>query len=371
MTQNQPRLATLDDIPALVELELECFNCDQLTKRSFRYFITKAQAQLWVIGHPVAAYGLVLFHRGTSLARIYSLAVSVHARGKGYGRTLMEVVEKASAEQGALFVRLEVADDNTGAIALYESLKYQPIRRLHQYYEDGHDGIRMEKRLLRNLHKPAQVPHFAQTTDFTCGPAALMMALKHLNPAAPMTQIEELNLWREATTIFMTRGHGGTSPLGLALSAKQRGYHVQVWLSSREAPFIASVRGVEKKHIIELIHQDFMRRAEAQGMPLKVFPNRLEPIRAAITAGFAIILLISTYRFNRSKEPHWVWLVHMDNDYAYINDPDVDKEQWQSELDNVYVPVPLADFEMMIKYGRQAYRSAILVSREEREIFPT
>lgn len=258
MTESSPRLATLDDVTSLVELEHQCFNYDQLTKRSFRYFITKAQAQLWVIGNPVVAYGLVLFHRGTSLARIYSLAVSPNARGKGYARKMMEALEAASVEQGAMFIRLEVADDNTSAIALYESLKYQPIRRLPQYYEDGHDGIRMEKRLLRTLHKPSHVPHYAQTTDFTCGPAALLMAMKFLNPEQPMTHIEELNVWREATTIFMTRGHGGTSPLGLALAAKHRGYHAELWLSSQQAPFLASVRSNSKKQIIELIHQDFL-----------------------------------------------------------------------------------------------------------------
>lgn len=184
-----------------------------------------------------------------------------------------------------------------------------------------------------------------------------------------MSQIEELNLWREATTIFMTRGHGGTSPLGLALCAYTRGYHAQLWLSSKEAPFIASVRSNDKKHIIELIHQDFLQRTQAHNIPIATFPNRLEPIKNALAAGFAVILLISTYRFNRSKEPHWIWLVHMDNDYAYINDPDVDKEQWQSEIDNVYVPVPIGDFEQMIKYGRKPYRSAILLAKESRDIF--
>jgi ribosomal protein S18 acetylase RimI-like enzyme len=361
MTHSTPRLATLDDLSALVALEMSCFNYDQLTKRSFRYFITKAQAQLWVIGDPVEAYGLVLFHRGTCLARIYSLAVSPLARGKGHGRALMAVLEQASEAQGALFIRLEVAEDNRSAIALYESLHYQPIRRLHQYYEDGHDGIRMEKRLLRHLPKPAHLPHFAQTTDFTCGPAALLMAMKYLRPSLGMTQMEEINLWREATTVFMTRGHGGTSPLGLALAAKARGFDSALWLSSPKAPFLASVRSESKKHIIEMIHEDFLARSREQAIPMSGFPKSLDTLKEHLAEGWAVILLISTYRFNRSKEPHWVWLVHIDEGYAYINDPDVDAEHWQSALDNIYVPVPIKDFEQMMKYGSTPYRSAILL----------
>ncbi len=364
MTPTTPRLATLDDLPALVALELACFDYDQLTKRSFRYFITKAQAQLWVIGDPVEAYGLVLFHRGTCLARIYSLAVSPSCRGKGYGRILIEQLEQASEEHGNLFIRLEVSDSNTNAIRLYEAMHYQPIRRLPQYYEDGHDGIRMEKRLLRHLTKPPHLPHYAQTTDFTCGPAALMMAMKYLRPQTNMTQLEEINLWREATTVFMTQGHGGTSPLGLALAAKKRGFTCALWLSVTTAPFVASVRCEEKKHIIELIHADFLARLQTEGIPTHSFPNKIENLKQQLQDGWSVILLISTYRFNRSKEPHWIWLVHIDEDYVYINDPDVDAEHWQSSLDNIYVPVPIKDFEQMMKYGAKPYRSAILLRTE-------
>lgn len=364
MTHNAPRLATLDDIPALVALEMACFDYDQLTKRSFRYFITKAQAQLWVIGDPVEAYGLVLFHRGTCLARIYSLAVSPQCRGKGYGRILMEQLEDASEEHGALFIRLEVSDSNTKAIKLYEDMHYQSIRRLPQYYEDGHDGIRMEKRLLRHLTKPPHLPHYAQTTEFTCGPAALLMAMKYLRPEINMNQIEEINLWRRATTVFMTQGHGGTSPLGLALAAKYRGFNCAVWLSSTSAPFLASVRSEAKKKIIELIHADFLLQTEKESIPICPFPNKLDNLKQQLQEGWAIILLISTYRFNRSKEPHWIWLVHIDKDYVYINDPDVDAEHWQSALDNTYVPVPIKDFEQMMKYGAKPYRSAILLRND-------
>ncbi|RYZ95023.1 MAG: hypothetical protein EOO68_19225, partial [Moraxellaceae bacterium] len=39
----------------------------------------------------------------------------------------------------------------------------------------------------------------------------------------------------------------------------------------------------------------------------------------------------------------------------------VDAEHWQSSLDNIYVPVPIKDFEQMMKYGAKPYRSAILL----------
>jgi len=40
-----------------------------------------------------------------------------------------------------------------------------------------------------------------------------------INRAYQPSREEEINLWREATTIFMTSGHGGCHPIGLALAA--------------------------------------------------------------------------------------------------------------------------------------------------------
>jgi len=71
--------------------------------------------------------------------------------------------------------------------------------------------------------------------------------MKSLEPATTMDMLEELQIWREATTVFMLAGHGGCSPFGLALSAWKRGFKVQLYASSDEVPFVDSVRDKEKK----------------------------------------------------------------------------------------------------------------------------
>ncbi len=141
------RLADPGDLDALLALESHCFEHDRLSRRSFRYFLTKSQAQLWVIGAPIIAYGLVLFHRGTSVARIYSLAVHSQARGQGLARTLVEAMERSARAGNMLHIHLEVAEDNHSALNLYRSLGYQLLRPLPGYYERGQDGLRMEKHL--------------------------------------------------------------------------------------------------------------------------------------------------------------------------------------------------------------------------------
>lgn len=82
------RTATLDDLPSLLALEQQCFTSDRLTPRSFQWMISRAHGQLIVAEHlgSIQGYALVLFHRGTSLARLYSIASAVQARGQGLGQ---------------------------------------------------------------------------------------------------------------------------------------------------------------------------------------------------------------------------------------------------------------------------------------------
>lgn len=369
MISQAPRLATIDDVKSLVSLEELCFKSDRISARSFRYFIARSQAEVWVIArgdNEIIAYGVVLYHRGTSLARIYSLAVHPECRGAGLAQALMQALDDSARLRAALFIRLEVAVDNLAAQSLYSRLGYKPIRRLHHYYEDGNDAVRMEKPLKIVRDIPAHLPFYAQTTEFTCGPASMLMALKKLDEDTHLHQLEELNIWREATTVFMTTGHGGTSPYGLALAAHRRGFHPRLWVSHGSAPFLDSVRHSMKKSVIELIHQDFVIRCEQAEIEVSPFPRSLDAIRQALEHGEQLILLISTYRLNRSKGPHWIWLVDIDEQYAYFNDPDVDEDLWKTPVDSIYVPVPVAEFEKMIRYGRDQYRAAILLSKPKR-----
>ncbi|MER8067846.1 GNAT family N-acetyltransferase [Streptomyces sp. NPDC094034] len=55
---------------------------------------------------------------------VYDVAVSEDQRGKGYGRALMLLAERAALETGDSLLGLHVFANNTPAIRLYESLHY-------------------------------------------------------------------------------------------------------------------------------------------------------------------------------------------------------------------------------------------------------
>ena len=176
------RLATSADVPALSAIEEEAFPGDRLTPRRFRHFIRSSHSELWVHEDEkgLQAYILVLFHRGTSLARLYSIAVAAMARGRGLARQLLDHAESQAMLRGVFFMRLEVRDDNEGALYLYEYTGHRRIRFLPGYYEDGSAGWRLEKHLSTMRVVPQELPFYGQTTPFTCGPSALMMAMRSL-----------------------------------------------------------------------------------------------------------------------------------------------------------------------------------------------
>ena len=143
------RHATLKDLAALVALEASSFDNDRLTRRNFRHLLTRGKAETLVFEQDdlLLGYVMLLFHAGTSLARLYSLAVDSHHRGKGIAHALLEAAEKAALDRGCISLRLEVRKDNPGAIHLYEKHGFSLFGTRPDYYEDHMTALRYEKRL--------------------------------------------------------------------------------------------------------------------------------------------------------------------------------------------------------------------------------
>ena len=354
------------DLPALLRLEQTCFSTDQLSRRSFRHWIQAKNCAFIVAesGGRLAGYSLIVFRPGTILARLYSIAIGPDFRGAGIARALLVEGEHLTEEAGKLFLRLEVSVENSAAIRLYESMGYQPFGIYRNYYEDDNDALRMQKciRTVPPVAASLPIPWIQQTTPFTCGPAALMMAMRGLSKNYRPTQHEELQIWREATTIFMTSGHGGCHPVGLALAARRRGYGAKVWLNRATALFVDSVRDENKKRVIELVHEDFVAQAKTDriGLSYREFGDR--DLIGAFDKGHIPLILISTYRLDGRKAPHWVVMSGYDEDCLYVHDSDPDpEEQSASGFDSQHLPIARGDFIKMSRFGRSQLRTAVIV----------
>ena len=358
------RASDLDD---LLRLEQLAFPTDRLSRRSFRHWISSENRAFIIAAADgtLAGYILVIYHAGTRLARLYSIATDPRFRGRGIAKELIGAGERAASDSGRFIMRLEVASDNLAAISLYQSLGYQTFGSYVDYYDDHGDATRMQKRIhhYRVLEKHADIPWIRQTTAFTCGPAALMMAMRGISGDYTPSQHEELQIWREATTIFMTSGHGGCHPLGLALAARQRGFSAETWINLQQPLFVDGVRNANKKRVIGMVHEDFLHQARRQHIRLRYGDITQQHLIRALDRGAIPLVLISTWRLDGKKAPHWVTVSGYDSECLYVHDPDPE-ENSQTPLDCQYLPIAREDFARISCFGRDRLRTAVLVSRD-------
>ena len=142
------RSATADDLPALLALESQ-FPGDRLAARQFRRHLVNPRARLRVLvtAATVGGYALLFLRAGSRTARLYSIAIDPHLRGRGAGAALLADAEREARRAGCSRLRLEVRADNAAAIGLYQRAGYRSFGHIAQYYEDGATALRFEKTL--------------------------------------------------------------------------------------------------------------------------------------------------------------------------------------------------------------------------------
>jgi ribosomal protein S18 acetylase RimI-like enzyme len=366
------READVHDIPALLRLEAECFDVDRLSKRSFKRWLLNKDRIFLVHerqGH-IVAYILVILIRGTRLARLYSMAVAVHWRRQGVASAFLIQAEKLARDDGKLYLRLEVALDNQPAIRLYEKFGYRQFGLYKDYYANHQDALRMEKCIHRFEPEGNSriIPWLAQTTPFSCGPASLMMAMSAFENQYEPTPLDEIEIWRSATTIYMTSGHGGCHPFGLALAAIERGFAAEIWVNQDATLFIEGVRNPQKKRVIDLVHQHFLQQVQQRNVPVHYEEMTQVEMVNLFEQGANILILISTYRLDRKKVPHWVVMSGYDDACLYFHDPDLDDE-WKSirkgknknAIDCQHLPIARDQLDGMTRYGGNRLRCAVVI----------
>lgn len=141
------------DLDALMKIELEAFQSDQITPRQMesylafnldRHFLLVSRSE----GQPAHGYILVLIRRGSKVGRIHSYAVADSARGMGIGALLIEAAaDMARTGYGCHELRTEVRVDNPHALARYEKSFFRRVGKRRSYYSDGCDSYSYKRRL--------------------------------------------------------------------------------------------------------------------------------------------------------------------------------------------------------------------------------
>lgn len=145
------RKAERGDAPGIVRVEGEAFTDEndrfyaaQITRliANPRARVCVAQRDGEIVGWCVA---LIRTHAKWRSGRVYSVAVLPSMSGRGVGRKMLNWSLERLENDGVRRVYLEVRERNEGAIALYTSLGFEPMRLLPDYYGEGEHGLRMRR----------------------------------------------------------------------------------------------------------------------------------------------------------------------------------------------------------------------------------
>jgi ribosomal-protein-alanine acetyltransferase len=354
------------DLDALLALESQAFRTDRLSRASFRRLLAAPSAAVIVaeLAGEFAGYALVLFRKRTPVARLYSIAVAPQAAGQGVGATLLAAAEQAAIERGAARLRLEVREGNDPAIGLYVKCGYRQFGRRAHYYEDKGDALRFDKRLAPDIHRLREAPpYFHQTTEFTCGPACMMMALAWADRSFRPGPAYELKLWREATTVFTTSGPGGCDPYGLAVTLKRHGLESRIHVSHGGPYFLDTVSSDDKRRVMRLAQEEFRREAEALKIPIRLAPLAESALMEAFETGAVAIVLVSGYRMMRRNVPHWVFAFGREGRYVLVHDPAAVRDEDGNATSAETYAVPSSEFDRMTRFGRDDLRAAIVIRK--------
>jgi ribosomal protein S18 acetylase RimI-like enzyme len=382
VAEMRARKAEPGDVAALMALEHLVFATDRLSRRSLRRFLTSPSAEVIVAQERerLAGTAIVLFRPRSVVARLYSIAVAPHMGGRGVAPMLLEAAEAAALARGCHAIRLEVHQTNHAAISRYRKSGYQEFGRHRGYYEDGGDALRFEKGLVPNsaVLKSAP-PYFHQTTEFTCGPACIMMALawadalsdgrasssvrsragRRFKPAPAF----EFQLWREATTIFTGSGPGGCEPYGMAVALKRHGLEPEVYVSRPGPYFLDTVKSADRRRVMELTQLDFQREAKALDIPSHMTPVNESVLMRAFDAGSVAIVLVSGYHMVPRGKPHWIFAFGRDGRHVLMHDPAaIRDDQGMAAAAETYA-VPWTAFERVTHLGRERLSAAIVIRK--------
>ncbi len=358
------RKAERGDVDALSELEHRVFATDRLSRPSLRRFLKSPSAELIVARHRdrLAGSAIVLFRPRSVVARLYSIAVAPHIAGRGVGPMLLAAAEAAAVARRCRAIRLEVHVTNHAAISRYRKSGYKQFARHRGYYEDGGDALRFEKRLVPNLPALAP-PYFHQTTEFTCGPACIMMALGWADRKFKPAPAFEFQLWREATTIFMTSGPGGCEPYGMAVALKRHGLEPEVYVSHPGPYFLDTAKSADKRRVMRVTQLEFQREAKALDIPSHLTPVNESVLMRALDAGSVVIVLVSGYHMVPRGKPHWIFAFGRDGRHVLMHDPAaIRDDQGMAAAAETYA-VPWIAFERVTHLGRERLSAAIVIRK--------
>ncbi len=142
--------ASIKLLDKLYEIEEQCFSQEAFTKRQISYLLTDYNAIPLVAKVDNVIAGFIIaqieIDSSTMFGHIITINVASTFRRKGIASKMLQEIEVILKQKGITECRLEVREDNSAALKLYQKTGYQKAGRLEKYYGKAH-GLYLKKTL--------------------------------------------------------------------------------------------------------------------------------------------------------------------------------------------------------------------------------
>jgi hypothetical protein len=206
--------------------------------------------------------------------------------------------------------------------------------------------------------RAAELAYCRQSTEITCGPAALLMVLERLGLCSRPDRSKEIDLWRQATTM------PGCDPYGLALAAARIGATPEVTASVSGTMFNQPGEPAWQRAMRDLVQQEFRDRARDAGVTARVEDFGVGELRRQVASGRLVMLLIDEALMHGAAVPHWIVAHgHLDGPnggHFLVDDPWFDDQFGETWVDAHELVIPAADLDQMARWGDDPYRAMVV-----------
>ncbi len=140
--------ASIRLLDKLYEIEEQCFYQEAFTKRQIAYLLTDYNTIALVAKADNEIAGFIItqveIENNTLFGHIITINVASAFRRKGIANRMLQEMETLLKQKGVNECHLEVREDNSAAIKLYQNSGYQKMSKLEKYYGKAH-GLYLKK----------------------------------------------------------------------------------------------------------------------------------------------------------------------------------------------------------------------------------
>jgi hypothetical protein len=207
-----------------------------------------------------------------------------------------------------------------------------------------------------------KIPYYAQSAEFTCGPACVLMIFKHIDPLLKLTRTLEFEVWRQCNMI----GVRGADPFGMSVpllaagcevhlvTQRKRMINPDLWRNRlREYSFTP-----EDARLTVFGIAENRKRALDRGLTIEYGRLTVKRVAGSFGEGFIPVALVHMGVVHQLDIPHWVVVTGVGKDHVTFNDPyppkggkgiRVRREEFQKMLDDVGSRIGLSPSVIFIR----------------------